>query len=249
MTPPAAQREAQGPAAQREAQSKTLMLRVEALDKQFTLHLRGGLRLPVLHAIDLSVHAGECVALAGPSGAGKSTLLRSLYGNYRADSGRILIRHENEMVDIASAPPRTVVQVRAKTLGYVSQFLRVVPRVPAIDIVAEAAPDRATAHAAAQTLLHRLSIPTRLHALPPATFSGGEQQRINLACGFIGGHPILLLDEPTASLDAENRDIVIAMITEAKSRGVAIVGIFHDAEVRNRIADRLFHVRPLQANA
>lgn len=230
----------------------TLMLKVEALDKQFTLHLRGGLRLPVLHAVDLEVHAGECVALAGPSGAGKSTLLRSLYGNYRADAGRILIRHDGEMVDIASASPRTVVQVRAKTLGYVSQFLRVVPRVPALDIVAEAArttspeaaPDRSQEKAAA--LLHRLNIPARLHALPPATFSGGEQQRVNLARGFIGGHPILLLDEPTASLDAANRDIVIAMIGEAKARGVAIVGIFHDAEVRGRVANRLLHVSPLQ---
>ncbi|MCC6717692.1 MAG: phosphonate C-P lyase system protein PhnL [Acetobacteraceae bacterium] len=220
------------------------MLRVEGLDKQFTLHLRGGLHLPVLHAVELAVHAGECVALAGPSGAGKSTLLRSLYGNYRADAGRILVRHDGEMVDIARAPPRTVVQVRAKTLGYVSQFLRVVPRVPALDIVAEAAPDRSREAAAA--LLHRLNIPARLHALPPATFSGGEQQRVNLARGFIGGHPILLLDEPTASLDAANRDIVIAMIADAKARGVAIVGIFHDAEVRGRVADRLLHIAPLQ---
>ncbi len=220
------------------------MLEVQHLEKHFTLHLRGGLSLPVLHGVNLTVHAGECVALAGPSGAGKSTLLRSLYGNYRAGSGRILVRHGGAMIDIASASPRVVVQVRAKTLGYVSQFLRVVPRVPALDIVAEAAPDRSREHAAA--LLHRLNIPTRLHALPPATFSGGEQQRVNLARGFIGGHPILLLDEPTASLDAANRDIVIAMIDEAKARGVAIVGIFHDAEVRNRVADRLLTIAPLQ---
>jgi alpha-D-ribose 1-methylphosphonate 5-triphosphate synthase subunit PhnL len=237
------------PAAKREAPDMNpLMLKVEALHKDFTLHLRGGLRLPVLHNVALEVHAGECVALAGPSGAGKSTLLRSLYGNYRADTGHIRIRHENEMVDLATAAPRTIVRVREKTLGYVSQFLRVVPRVPAIDIVAEAArdatPDQARDRAAA--LLHRLNIPARLHALPPATFSGGEQQRINLARGFIGGHPVLLLDEPTASLDAENRDIVIAMIAEAKARGVAIVGIFHDAEVRARVADRLLHVSPLQ---
>ena len=232
------------------------MLKVEDLHKDFVLHLRGGLRLPVLHGIALSVHAGECVALVGPSGAGKSTLLRSLYGNYRADAGRILVRHDGEMIDIAAAPPRVVVQVRAKTLGYVSQFLRVVPRVAAIDIVAEAArglaPEAArglppdAARDAAAALLRRLNIPARLHALPPATFSGGEQQRINLARGFIGGHPILLLDEPTASLDAENRDIVIAMIDEAKALGVAIVGIFHDAEVRSRIADRQLHVSPLQ---
>jgi alpha-D-ribose 1-methylphosphonate 5-triphosphate synthase subunit PhnL len=212
------------------------MLRVEGLAKRFVLHLRGGLSLPVLHGVDLVVHAGECVALAGPSGAGKSTLLRSLYGNYRADAGRILVRHEGAMVDIASASPREVVRVRASTLGYVSQFLRVVPRVAAVDIVAEADPQRS----------RRLNIPERLHGLPPATFSGGEQQRINLARGFIGGHPVLLLDEPTASLDAANRDVVIAMIDEAKARGVAIVGIFHDAEVRGRVADRLLDVTPMQ---
>ncbi len=219
------------------------MLKTQGLDKVFTLHLRDGIRLPVLHHVDLEVSAGECLALAGPSGAGKSTLLRALYGNYRADAGRILINHDGAWVDIAAALPRTVVQVRAKTLGYVSQFLRVVPRVPTIDIVAEAGGgDRDKA----RDLLLKLNIPRRLHALPPATFSGGEQQRVNLARGFIGGHPILLLDEPTASLDAENRDIVVAMIQDAKARGIAIVGIFHDLAVRGAIADRLYHVAPLQ---
>jgi len=223
------------------------MLRTEALDKEFVLHLQGGLRLPVLRRVDLTVHAGECVALTGPSGAGKTTLLRSLYGNYRADSGKILVHHDGTDIDIAAATPREVVRVRAHTLGYVSQFLRVVPRVPALDIVAEAArnitPEAARARAAA--LLLRLNIPKRLHALPPATFSGGEQQRINLARGFIGAHPILLLDEPTASLDAENRDIVIAMIREAKATRTAIVGIFHDSLVRDAVADRVHHVAPI----
>ncbi|HEX3346604.1 MAG TPA: phosphonate C-P lyase system protein PhnL [Acetobacteraceae bacterium] len=224
------------------------MLRTEGLAKTFTLHLQGGLRLPVLRRVDLDVHPGECVALAGPSGAGKSTLLRSLYGNYRAEAGRILVRHDGAIVDIASALPRTVVGVRARTLGYVSQFLRVVPRVPAIDIVAQAARgipyDEARTRAA--SWLTRLNIPARLQNLPPATFSGGEQQRVNLARGFIGCHPILLLDEPTASLDNDNRDIVIGMIREAKEAGVAIVGIFHDAAVRESVADRLYHVTPLQ---
>jgi alpha-D-ribose 1-methylphosphonate 5-triphosphate synthase subunit PhnL len=222
------------------------MLQTEALGKRFTLHLRGVV-LEVLDDVNLQVAAGECVALAGPSGAGKSTLLRALYGNYRADAGRILVRHDGDMVDIASATPRTVVQVRSRTLGYVSQFLRVVPRVSALDIVAEAVrgaePDAARAQAAA--LLLRLNIPHRLHGLPPATFSGGEQQRINLARGFIGGHPVLLLDEPTASLDAANRDVVVDMILSAKAKGTAIIGIFHDVEVRDRVADRLHHVLPL----
>ena len=224
------------------------MLQTIDLGKRFVLHLQGGLELPVLEHVDLSVNAGECVALVGPSGAGKTTLLRSLYGNYRADTGRILIRHGPETIDIAAAAPRQIVRVRAETLGYVSQFLRVVPRVAAIDIVAEAAHHLAAddARRQAAALLHRLNIPARLHALPPATFSGGEQQRINLARGFIGGHPILLLDEPTASLDAANRDVVITMIREAKARGIAIVGIFHDAAVRDAVADRLYHVHPHQ---
>jgi len=224
------------------------LLQTEGLGKRFVLHLQGGIELNVLADVDLTVHAGECVALAGPSGAGKSTLLRSLYGNYRADTGRILVRHHGAEIDIVTALPRVVVQVRNETLGYVSQFLRVVPRVAALDIVAEAARglSREAARAEAAALLHRLNIPARLHALPPATFSGGEQQRINLARGFIGGHPILLLDEPTASLDAANRDVVIGMIREAKARGTAIVGIFHDAIVRDAVADRLYHVTPLQ---
>lgn len=225
-----------------------IMLETRELSKQFLLHLQGGVRIPVLDAVDMQVSVGECVALTGPSGAGKTTLLRSLYGNYRANSGTILVRHDGAMIDLVTASPREIVRVRETTLGYVSQFLRVVPRVPAIDIVAQAARgltmDAARAKAAA--LLTRLHIPARLHALPPATFSGGEQQRINLARGFIGGHPILLLDEPTASLDNANRDIVIAMIQEARQSGIAIVGIFHDTSVRDAVADRQYHVMPLQ---
>ena len=230
-----------------------VMLHADALAKSFTLHLQGGVRIPVLAGVGLELRAGECVVLAGPSGVGKSTLLRSLYGNYRAESGRILIRHHGELVDLATADPRTILAVRHDTLGYVSQFLRVVPRVPALDVVAEILIGRGAtqdaARRAATELLLRLNIPRRLHALPPATFSGGEQQRVNLARGFIGGHPVLLLDEPTASLDAENRQVVIGMIQEAKRDGRAIVGIFHDFEVRDAVADRLFPVMPLQEAA
>jgi alpha-D-ribose 1-methylphosphonate 5-triphosphate synthase subunit PhnL len=176
--------------------------------------------------------------------------MRSLYGNYRAESGHILIRHRGEMVDLATADPRTILAVRHETLGYVSQFLRVVPRVPAVDVVAEVPTGRGAsqdeARRIATDLLLRLNIPRRLHGLPPATFSGGEQQRVNLARGFIGNHPVLLLDEPTASLDAENRAVVISMINEAKARGIAIIAICHDAEVRDAIADRLFALTPLQ---
>ena len=231
----------------------TVMLQTQALAKTFTLHLRGGLRMPVLSGVDLHVHAGECVVLSGPSGAGKSTLIRSLYGNYRAESGRILVRHNNEMIDIAAAAPRTILDVRHHTLGYVSQFLRVVPRVSALDVVAEIliarGIDIATARDRARALLVKLNIPTRLHTIPPATFSGGEQQRVNLARGFIAGHPILLLDEPTASLDPDNRAVVVDMVRHAKVNGTAIVAICHDTDVRDAIADRLFTMTPCQEAA
>lgn len=228
----------------------TVMLRARALTKTFTLHLREGLRMPVLSGIDLTVHAGECVVLSGPSGAGKSTLMRSLYGNYRAESGSIQLRHHGEMVDIATSDPRTILAVRHETVGYVSQFLRVVPRVPALDVVAEVLLEhgisQSIARENAQALLLKLNIPPRLHGIPPATFSGGEQQRVNLARGFIACRPILLLDEPTASLDAENRAVVIEMVRHAKTKGTAIVAICHDADVRDAIADRLFTMTPYQ---
>jgi alpha-D-ribose 1-methylphosphonate 5-triphosphate synthase subunit PhnL len=218
-----------------------IMLQAEGLTKAFTLHLQGGTRLPVLADASLTVTAGECVALSGPSGAGKSTLMRCLYGNYRSDTGHVMVRHRGALIDIARADPRLVLEVRRESIGYVSQFLRVVPRVSALDIVREAGGDA--------SLLTRLNIASRLQALPPATFSGGEQQRVNIARGFAGGHKVLLLDEPTASLDPANRDVVVAMITEAKSCGTAIIGIFHDAAVRDAVADRCYTVTPMQEAA
>ena len=228
----------------------SILLRTEGLGKTFTLHLQGGTRIPVLGHVDLAVSAGECVALSGPSGAGKSTLMRCLYGNYGAGEGRILLAHRGAELDLASAAPRAVIEARRQTIGYVSQFLRVIPRISTRDIVAEPMVARGMARDAAlsraSALLDRLNLPERLHTLPPATFSGGEQQRVNLARGFGPRYSVLLLDEPTASLDAANRAIVIGLIHEAKQAGTAIVGIFHDAEVREAVADRVFTVEPMQ---
>ncbi len=214
------------------------MITVTGLAKSFTLHDQGGVTIPVLQGAALAVAPGECVALTGDSGAGKSTLMRILYGNYRAQSGQVCIKG----VDIATASPRAILALRRATLGYVSQFLRVVPRVPALDVVAEpllaVGADRDAAHARARALLTRLRIPERLWALSPTTFSGGEQQRVNIARGFAHSYPVLLLDEPTASLDAANRETVLGMIAEARDAGAAIVGIFHDRDARARIADR-----------
>lgn len=230
------------------------VLKAEGLSKGFTLHLQGGVRIPVLRDAGLVVKAGECVALSGLSGAGKSTLMRLLQGNYGADSGAVLVRQaDGGVADLATASPRAINALRRETIGHVSQFLRVIPRVPALEIVA--APliargmGREEALARAQALLRRLNLPDRLHGLPPATFSGGEQQRVNLARGFVADFPLMLLDEPTASLDAANREVVIALIVEAKARGAALVGIFHDLEVRERVADRVVEVAPLREAA
>ena len=209
--------------------------------KTFTMHLQGGLRLPVLRNVTFAAAPGQCLVLTGPSGAGKSSVLKLIYGNYRCDEGHILVSAGGSTVDIASAAPREILSVRQRALGYVTQFLRAVPRVSALDIVAEplmskgVARDEATSRAAA--MLTRFNVPERLWSLPPSTFSGGEQQRINLARGLLPEHPILLLDEPTASLDANNRAVVVDIIRERKQQGAAIVAIVHDDAVREQIAD------------
>lgn len=224
----------------------TPMLQVTNVTKAFVMHLQGGVRLPVVEQVSFDAHPGECVVLSGPSGAGKSSILKMIFGNYRCDGGRIAVRHQSGIVDMASAEPRTVLAVRRQTTGYVSQFLRAVPRVAALDVVAEslisAGGARDQARERAKSVLRRLNIPERLWTLPPSTFSGGEQQRVNIARGFLPDLPLLLLDEPTASLDAENREVVMALIEEKKRKGVAMVAIVHDDDVRQRIADRAIDV-------
>ena len=218
------------------------MIRIENLSKSFTLHNQGSAVIPVMGGASLTVEPGECIGLTGQSGAGKSTLMRMIYGNYLAAGGQILVGG----TDVTKAEPRQIIRLRRETLGYVSQFLRVVPRVPALDVVAEPLLQLGTpleeARARAADLLRRLNIPERLWQLSPTTFSGGEQQRVNIARGFAHAYPALLLDEPTASLDAANREVVLSLITEAKARGAAIVGIFHDEEARARICTRLVDV-------
>lgn len=240
----------------------TPVLDVLDVRKRFTLHLRDGLQLPVLDGVSLTVGAGECVALVGPSGRGKSTLMKCLVGSYAVDAGQLWLRRpEGADIDLATAAPREILALRRREIAYVSQFLRALPRQAAIDVVAdrllEAEPTDPeadadplddtpylaaleAARAQVRELFARLNLPAGLWGLPPATFSGGEQQRVNIARGFIVPARLLLLDEPTASLDAANRRVVIELIREAKARGSAIVGIFHDEEVRDAVADRRF---------
>ena len=199
------------------------VLDLAAVSKTFRMHLQGGICLPVVCDVAFDVKAGECAVLAGPSGAGKSSILKMIFGTYRCDSGSIVVRHGGDAVDVAT-----------------------VPRVAAIDVVAEplviAGVVRTEARQKAAELLSRLNIPERLWPLPPATFSGGEQQRVNIARGFVSGLPLLLLDEPTASLDAGNRAVVVDLVAEKKRSGTAVVAIVHDQDVRTAIADTVVEV-------
>ena len=218
------------------------MIELNNVSKSFTLHNQGSAVIPVMKNASLTVKPGECVGLTGASGAGKSTLMRVIYGNYLAASGSVMVGG----VDVAKAEPREILKLRRETLGYVSQFLRVVPRVPALDVVAEPLLAVGTpleqARDKAASLLAQLNIPERLWSLSPTTFSGGEQQRVNIARGFAYGYPALLLDEPTASLDAQNRATVLGLIEGAKTRGAAIIGIFHDEAARQQVCDRFVDV-------
>ena len=222
--------------------SEQTLLRAEKLHKGFTLHAQGGLHLNVLKDVSLTVKRGECVALLGASGSGKSTLMRSLYANYRVDAGSIWINHLGDWVGLRTCEPHQLIALRQHTIGYVSQFLRVIPRVPALEVAAEPLMEIGISAAVAaekvRSLFTYLNLPQRLWSLSPTTFSGGEKQRVNIARAFAVDRPILLLDEPTAALDAANREAVIQLIEEKKAQGCGLVGIFHDADVRSRVCNR-----------
>lgn len=231
----------------------TPAIRVENLSKLFTLHNQGNAVIPVFEALELMVYPGECVVLAGESGVGKSTLMRTIYGNYLPSGGGVHVLHDGAPVDITQAAAHDVLAIRRRTLGYVSQFLRVIPRISTLDLVIEPLLENgvpaAEAHDRAVALLQVLRLPQAHWALPPATFSGGEQQRVNIARSFVREYPVLLLDEPTASLDAANRAIVVDLIKAALAKGAAMVGIFHDLDVRDAVATRLFNVTQYKAAA
>jgi alpha-D-ribose 1-methylphosphonate 5-triphosphate synthase subunit PhnL len=226
---------------------------VEDLAKTFVLHNADAATIPVFAGLRLEVGPGECVVLAGESGVGKSTLMRSIYGNYLPTQGAVRVLHDGAYVDITQAAPHTVLDIRRRTLGYVSQFLRVIPRIPTLQLVMEPllenGVDPQEAQERAETLLAALRLPKAHWELPPATFSGGEQQRVNIARSFIRNYPVMLLDEPTASLDAENRAIVVTLIRQALDRGAALIGIFHDHDVRDAVATSLFQVNQFKAAA
>ncbi len=221
------------------------MIQIKNLNKSFQLYNQNYTNINVFKNINFRVNKGEVVALTGNSGTGKSTLLKLIYGSYVISKGDVLISD----INIRKSSPRDILTLRKNKLGYVSQFLRVVPRVPTIDVVIEPlleiGCEKKIALKKAQEILERLNIPKNLWNLSPLTFSGGEQQRVNIARGFIHNYPYLLLDEPTASLDQNNKNVVLDLIEKAKLNGSAIIGIFHDETARNKVATREVNLEKL----
>ena len=219
------------------------LLEIVNLQKQFRLHILNEKTIAALEDVSFEVDEGEIVALTGKSGSGKSTLMKCIYRTYLSDSGQIVYYSASgRRIDLASATEHAVLQIRKSEMTYCSQFLQVIPRVPALDVVASALIARGHAVEQARQLtsecFERLSLPRELWDAYPSTFSGGEQQRVNIARAIISRPRFLLVDEPTASLDTKTKDAVIAMILELKRLGTSIVLISHDEYSLQRMADR-----------
>lgn len=218
------------------------VVKIKKLNKSFVLHNQDAVEIPVFKNFSANISKGEAVAVSGSSGAGKSSLLKLIYGTYRAASGGIEVKHRGKWVDLVAAAPHQIMDVRHNTIGFVTQFLRCIPRVPAELVVAEPLLERGfnydKAVERARELLQRLHIPERLWHISPTTFSGGEQQRVNIARGFAARFPVLLLDEPTASLDKKNRNRVFDLIEEEREAGTTMIAVFHDPKERKHFADR-----------
>ncbi|MHB1123858.1 MAG: phosphonate C-P lyase system protein PhnL [Ramlibacter sp.] len=224
------------------------ILEVEGLGKQFQLHEQNKL-IPSCAQVDLEVHAGQLTALVGPTGAGKSSVLKCVYRSYLPSAGRMLYRDaEGNTTDLAQASEHRMLELRQRDIGFVTQFLHCLPRRSALDVVCEPLVARGVGREAAReragALLAQLNVPERLWGVPPATFSGGEKQRINLARGLIARPRLLLLDEPTASLDPATTQRVIGLIDAIKGEGIAMLAVFHQPELVRRLADRVVELAP-----
>ena len=223
-------------------------LKIKNLSKTFTVHTQGGIKIEAYKDINFEVGEGEFLSLFGPSGMGKSSILKAIYRTYITTSGDILFNvSDKESANIATCDESEMLYLRKNYIGYVSQFLQVLPRISAVNIVAnpliEKGEGEKVAQDRAKELLDYLSIKEELFDVSPLTFSGGEQQRVNIAKGIIAPKSLLLLDEPTASLDKVNTMKVIEKLQEIKKQGVAMVGIFHDTEAMNKISDKVFDMK------
>jgi len=219
------------------------VLQVEGYGKLFQIHEQNKL-IPSSHNVSFTVRAGEMTALIGPTGAGKSSVLKGIYRSYLPSTGRILYRtalgHE---LDLVLASEHQILELRRHEISFVTQFLHCLPRQATLDVVAQPlfsiGTAREEARQRAAELLSAMKLPERLWSVSPATFSGGERQRVNLARGFITKPRLLLLDEPTASLDPATAECVIGIIERLKTEGTAMLAIFHHPETTRRLADQV----------
>ena len=227
------------------------MLNIDSLSKEFIMHIRGDAQIDGFQDISFSVEPGTLVAITGPSGSGKSSLLKCVYRTYTPTGGHAwYTREDGSTVDLATAEPWKIIQLREKEIGYVSQFFSVIPRVSALDILTHTQTARGVeeplARKRAAQYLERVGISPQLWNMYPATFSGGEKQRLNIANALITKPRLLLLDEPTASLDANSKGWVMDMILDLKRQGTAMVGVFHDEIAIRTLADWRYEIREKQ---
>lgn len=220
-----------------------MILELDTVSKNFEMHVLDGRTVPGLSEVSFSVAEGEFVAIVGESGSGKSSLLKCINRTYEPTGGRIQLQTEDGAVDLASCGDREVLALRDRDIGYASQFLTEIPRVPAVDVVArplwEQGADRAEARSQARTLLSALQLPESLWDAYPATFSGGERQRVNFARAVAPQPRVLLLDEPTSALDPETRECALTLLDEYLDPATTVLGVFHNRAVVERVADRV----------
>jgi len=219
------------------------VLTVDGLSKTFDMHVLGEKQVVGLDDVSFEVDDGEFLAIVGESGSGKSSLLKCIYRTYQPTSGHVVFHDADGDVDLAACPERDIIELRDDAIGYTSQFLDEIPRVPAVDVVARPLREQGVpidqARETAESLLSRLNLPEELWDAYPATFSGGERQRINLAQAIAPKPRLLLLDEPTSALDPETRAAAIELLREFLDDGTTVVGVFHNRDVIEAVADRV----------
>ena len=222
---------------------QTPVLSVQGLSKTFTLHILGGKRVDAIKEVSFDLASGQCIAVVGSSGAGKSTLLKCIYRTCVPTSGAIFYRDsKGALEDLVAANEHRMLQLRQEDIRYVTQFLKAQPRLPAVDVVASAHAvngDLEEVRADARAMLDYLGIRPELQSSYPTVFSGGEQQRVNVARALLRPRRLLLLDEPTSALDAENRERVLELLLASKHNGTAMVAIMHDLCSLERLADTI----------
>jgi alpha-D-ribose 1-methylphosphonate 5-triphosphate synthase subunit PhnL len=223
------------------------ILEVNDLSKVFHLHILNNKRIEALKQINFTMKEGEIIGLTGKSGSGKSSLMKCIYRTYLASTGEIIYGSRAGQVDLVKATDHEVIELRKNEITYCSQFLSVIPRVPAVDVVCEnlfsIEKDKEVARLKAKEMLESLGLPFELWDAFPVTFSGGEQQRINVARAIIAEPRFLLIDEPTASLDQKTKDVVIDLILDLKRNGTSVLCISHDEYTLNRLVDRRMDLR------